>query len=60
MLKSRIKKISPIDCCFHCPLRKYRDGWGNYCEHIKLDHREIYSIYIIPAWCPLPDENEKR
>ncbi len=50
-----MKKI-PVDNCFHCPLRKYYDGWGNHCEHGNVNHPKIELISFIPKWCPLPED----
>jgi len=50
-----MKKIQ-VDKCFHCPLMKRREGWGNYCEHLRMNHREIKLINIIPDWCPLLED----
>jgi uncharacterized protein (UPF0305 family) len=52
-----MKKIDKIDNCFHCPLRKHRDGWGNFCEHIAVDHSEIMNVQTLPEWCPLPEDD---
>jgi DNA-directed RNA polymerase subunit RPC12/RpoP len=53
-----MKKTDQIDNCFHCPLKKHRDGWGNFCEHVAVDHYEIMNIQELPDWCPLPDDKQ--
>jgi len=53
-----MKKIDKIDNCFHCPLKKHRDGWGNFCEHAAVDHYEIMNIQELPDWCPLTEDKQ--
>lgn len=53
-----MKKIDQIDNCSHCPLKKHRDGCGNFCEHVAVDHYEIMNIQELPEWCPLTEDKQ--
>jgi hypothetical protein len=56
-----MKKITKIDGCHHCPLKRYYTINGvlhTECNHPDIESVEVTDYEFIPLWCPLPNDNE--